>query len=56
MTPEEFKRKMMKLHEEYKDDEELVHVYMDHLLCEVLEDLGYAEGIAIYKSEPKWYA
>lgn len=56
MTPEEFKQKMIKLHEKHKDDEELAHMNMDALLCEVLESLGYAEGVAIYNSEPKWYA
>lgn len=67
ITPEEFTegmRKMMDLYNdfishgrsyEFKYDVESLHVDMDNLLCEVLTNLGYGEGVKIFKAAPKWY-
>lgn len=38
------------------DDPEYVHGEMDDLLCEVLESLGYGEGVEIFRNTYKWYA
>lgn len=58
MTPEEFKIEMQKIHDEYKDkdDPESCHIYMDRLMCDLLIDLGYWEGIDIFENTYKWYA
>jgi hypothetical protein len=56
MTPEEFKEKMAKITKEYELDEEVGHIKMDRLICEVLNELGYHEGIKIFEEFPKWYA
>lgn len=59
MTPEEFKQKMTDAyhdHYEVNDDEEVVHYVMDGIMCELLRDLGYGEGIDIFNNTPKWYA
>lgn len=32
------------------------HARADELLCRVLIELGYHEGIVIYENMPKWYA
>ena len=37
-------------------DEENMHADMDNLMCETLIQLGYEEGIKIFKDAPKWYA
>lgn len=28
----------------------------DKLMCDVLTQLGYGEGVEIFKNAPKWYA
>ena len=54
MTPEEFLEKMREQAENY--DIEKVHSRMDDLLCEVLESLGYEEGVRVFQDNEKWYA
>lgn len=59
MTPEEFAAQMQEAYEEYylKDnDEEVVHIVMDGIMCSLLRLLGYGEGIDIFNNTPKWYA
>jgi len=53
MSPEEFKNKMAEF-DNY--DEEVSHMKADDLMCEVLESLGYKEGIEIFNNMAKWYA
>ncbi len=54
MTPEEFKIEM----EEYCSgyDTQGAHMAADALMCQLLEELGYAEGIEIFRNTKKWYA
>lgn len=63
MTPEEFAEKMKKLSElsfEFEgrifEDTEGAHCGMDNLMCHVLRELGYGEGIDIFRQTKKWYA
>lgn len=59
MTPEEFKDQMLKIAAGDKDgfhDREEDHVDADGLLCKALSELGYEEGVRIYKGMDKWYA
>ena len=68
MTPTEFAKKMKDLRENgpYPDgywvterdpnDIEDMHVQMDELMCEVLKDLGYSEGVETFTLTAKWYA
>lgn len=56
ITPKEFKQKMKELSDVVLDDTEAIHGKMDDLLCEVLVQLGYKAGVAIFKDTPKWYA
>lgn len=59
MTPEEFKQAMADAYHKYyenDDDEELVHSVMDDIMCILLKDLGYGEGIDIFEETPKGYA
>ena len=63
MTPDEFARKMKEASElkftfggcEF-DDTEGAHCDMDKLMCTLLTDLGYSEGIDIFRKTKKWYA
>lgn len=56
ITPDEFAKRMRDIHERYSDDEEIVHVEMDDLMCALLRELGYNEGIDIFDYTHKWYA
>ncbi len=53
-TPQEFAQAMNELVEN-RDIEER-HEAMDDLMCELLRELGYEEGIDIYESTSKYYA
>jgi hypothetical protein len=57
MTTKEFAEQMREIQYRYEaDDEELCHIMMDNLMCEVLESLGYGEGVLIFIETDKWYA
>lgn len=63
MTPEEFAEKMKKARDttcwifgSEVPDIETAHENMDDLMCHVLRELGYGEGIDIFRQTKKWYA
>lgn len=56
MTPEEFKNKMQEIYDKSYGGGEDSHIAADMLLCEVLTQLGYKEGIDIFNSMEVWYA
>ena len=37
-------------------DLEATHLQADKLMCALLTELGYGEGIEIFKNADKWYA
>lgn len=53
-TPKEFAEEMRILAD--NDDIEMRHRTMDHLMTSVLRELGYGEGVKIFKEARKWYA
>jgi len=55
-TPKEFKEKMQELDLTADGDCEIFHGKADELMCEMLIDLGYGEGVQIFTSADKWYA
>lgn len=56
-TPEEFKKKMIAIREEFGEhDEEVCHIRMDVLMSRVLTELGYGDGIHEFVITKKWYA
>ena len=64
MSPDEFKERMQKASEiTYtfttgltQFDAESAHSEGDDLMCQVLRELGYGEGIDIFEQMEKWYA
>lgn len=59
MTPEEFKNEMQKISNQLGKkfcDEEITHLEADGLMCDVLRELGYGEGVGVFERMPKWYA
>jgi len=56
-TPDEFKKRMREIFPESGGyDPEAAHVDADDLMCEVLEDLGYGDGLKPFKTANIWYA
>ena len=65
ITPEEFKKRMNELSKNVMelDDQnpdmpsmvETAHIKADELMCEILIELGYEEGIDIFKRMEKYY-
>lgn len=65
ITPEEFKKRMnelskivMELDDQNPDMPSMVetaHIKADELMCEILIELGYEEGIDIFKRMEKYY-
>ena len=49
-----FANKMRRLDE--MCDVEVAHYKADQLMCELLTELGYGEGVEIFKDMSKWYA
>lgn len=57
MTPEEFAKAMKEIRdEEVHGDTESCHGRADDLLCSVLRELGYGEGVEHFEDMGKWYA
>lgn len=56
MTPKEFAEEIKELALKFSDDPEVMHGKMDDLLCEVLNSLGYKEGVKAFKVSDKYYA
>jgi hypothetical protein len=56
MTPKEFTEEMRKIQNETDGDEEAIHGKMDELMCKVLKELGYGDGVDIFEGQTKWYA
>jgi hypothetical protein len=57
MIPDEFTTEMKILFPDDGDyDVEGSHSTADHIMCDLLIELGYAEGVEIFKKARKWYA
>jgi hypothetical protein len=56
MTPEKFESAMKFLVTAFRADSETRHIEMDALLCSQLKELGYEDGVKIFKECSKWYA
>ena len=53
MTPSEFLERMMRCR---SGDQENDHLEMDRLMCDLLTDLGYEDGVSYFENTDKWYA
>jgi hypothetical protein len=54
MTPQEFANKMR----EFASDADIEsgHEYADALMCSILRQLGYGDGVDVFVNMDKWYA
>lgn len=59
MTKEEFYLKMLAL-KQLKEAGEIstedVHIDADGLMCKLLTELGYGDGVEVFYNLPKWYS
>ena len=58
MTPKEFEKRMKEIAESegrYRDAEN-THSEADELMETVLKELGYGDGVKIFREMDKWYA
>ena len=55
-SPEQFAKDLRAIQQRMGYDKEEMHVVMDAYLLQVLEELGYEEGVKIFEETPKWYA
>lgn len=53
--PNEFAMEIKKIIEDLPDDQEERHINLDLYICEVMEKLGYKEGIRLFRTTPKGY-
>ena len=53
MTPKEFENKMESLKSR---DCETAHERMDDVMCGILIELGYEDGVKKFNEQTKWYA
>lgn len=53
-SPKEFAERVHQIIQEEGEDYERSHTRLDELLCQVLEQNGYGDGVNIYRKTPKW--
>ena len=57
MSPYEFFEEMKLIsYEANHHDAEGPHAMADQLMCEILTELGYGEGIKLFEDMRRWYA
>ena len=56
LTPEEFLVCLKRLWLQHGNDKERAHIAMDYLMCNLLESLGYGEGVEFFIKCEKWYS
>jgi hypothetical protein len=55
-STQKFKEAMENIFPDDGYDAEGAHLEADDLMCQLLEELGYEEGVKIFKNAEKWYA
>ena len=54
MSPAEFAERLREIDKDSCVEE--FHIEADKIMCEILESLGYGEGIKIFKDHERWYS
>lgn len=55
ITPEEFKNRMISLSSNEYNKED-AHIDADNLMCDILKEFGYEEGVNAFYKMDKWYS
>ena len=56
MTPYEFWEKMWRIKTDPDLYKETAHIAMDEVMCDLLRELGYGDGVKLFEEMPKWYS
>lgn len=56
ITPEEFAEKMNEINNNPDYNEEDAHIDADNLMCDILKEFGYEEGVNVFYKMDKWYS
>ena len=56
MTPYEFAEKMWRIKVDQDSTPEYRHIDADDLICELLKELGYGDGVRYFEDMEKWYS
>ena len=56
ITPEEFEKRIKEILADPEGYTRTYHEDMDELMCKVLEEHGYGDGVKIFREADKWYA
>lgn len=56
MTPTDFAVQMRRLATSEEDGLEETHMKADKLMCTILREWGYSEGVDVFEEMDKWYA
>jgi len=54
MTPKQFAKRMKEIRDD--GDIEKAHWEADMLMCQLLQQLGYGDGVKLFTDMPKWYS
>lgn len=55
MSPQDFYLRMLSI-ENDEDSPEIRHIDADKLICNLLKELGYEDGVRIFEGWEKWYS
>lgn len=55
-TPEEFYKEMLSIKNKYKNNPEMVHIYFDEYICNVLNSYGFKKGVEVFENTDMWYS
>ncbi len=56
MSPKEFEKELCRIFKEHSWDLEMLHAEADDLMCKVLTEKGYGEGVKMFLDQEMWYA
>lgn len=56
ISPDEFLIDLQKIWLRYGNDLERAHIAADGLMCNILDSLGYTEGVEFFNNCKKWYS
>lgn len=51
-----FANEMRRIDRNNKNNQEMAHILADELMCKLLRELGYGEGVDIFEKMDIWYS
>lgn len=54
ITPRDFYTEMVRI--AFTENQEMGHILADELMCSILTQLGYGDGVKLFEEMEKWYS